>query len=179
MLPPSHLDAEKTVSGKTATTVVYRAGEWYYVSLDDVQYKANTPSLVEGYDYLSDVGALLQVLPDAVLARAEIATADGVTTAKVALTGEELDEIFADLNEGIAGELNAEAFEALRDGEVSITVRGGYVESYALSFGVQVSVSGVVREVTVSTSLQFTSPGADVTVNPPYGYENYPEYGFQ
>jgi hypothetical protein len=44
---------------------------------------------------------------------------------------------------------------------------------------VQVSVLGVVIETTVEMSLTFNAPGEDVTVNPPYGYENYPEYGFQ
>jgi hypothetical protein len=171
--------SETTILGETVTTTVFRAGEWYYLAVEDMQYKTRVESLTAELDYAADVSDLLQVLPDKVMEKAEIVKADGAITAKVALTGEELGEIFADLTKDLAKEMSVDAFDALQAGEVSITVHDGYVESYALSFGVQVSVLGVVTETAVSMSLEFISPGEDVTVNPPYGYENYPEYGFQ
>ena len=62
----------------------------------------------------------------------------------------------------------------IKDAEVSITVKDGYIQSYSIDYDVVVEASGVTMRYGASASVTYNNPGKTVTITPPAGYQSFP-----
>ncbi|MBP3396307.1 MAG: hypothetical protein J6L87_03945 [Clostridia bacterium] len=165
-----------TKNGKKSTAAVYRTGDWFYITANGTSYKSNLPTFTRSHDYLAAVDAVLQEYPQTVWENARF-DGDTLTLSPDVETLKALYQPIADdMWQALPGFSDFAADDAytLADGTLVLTFSGKYVTACTLTLELK---SGDVALVGV-VMLRIPTPGSDVTVMPPVGYQYYPEYNF-
>lgn len=183
----SGLQSEAPVSRSIVTTSfmgqeldvdMYQEGDWAYLSMAGMNMKMNMAEAKteNEYDYTDDMANLIQALPEDILKDLELTkNKDGSLSITVLLSGEAFTQLYgellADMN-ATAG-VDAGVETTVKDATVSITMAGGYITRYDVTFGTTTTVQGLAAECSFAVGIRYTDPGTPVTVTPPEGYQDY------
>jgi len=153
----------------------YQEGEWMYIAQDDMKYKVKADDAE--YDYSDDAQNMVQTIPEELLKNVETKTGkNGSTTVTVTIPDELFEEVYGDFLDGINAESGmVDGDISIRDAVVQITILNGYVSSYDMQFGMDVTVAEVVTKTTVKANIEYKNPGEKVTPTPPQGYQDFEE----
>ncbi len=167
-----------TVFGTTTTSDVYSDGSWIYVSSDGDGYKMKVEDSGDEYDYVGDVEEIVKDLPDEVLESAGfVKNDDGTKEITVQLTNEQFNQLFADAA-GSLGEAGLDGEEmTLSNANIKIVIdKDGYIKTYEMSFKIDMVVEEQATTSTVTMKVEFKDRGANITVTPMEGYQDFEEY---
>ena len=149
--PVAAIDAEMSMMGETVAMNMYMDGsEWAYLTVAGVSYKAN--------------------LADAEIVKNE----DGSKSVALLITADKFSEVYgADVMEGLTA--TAGDSVTMKDVTVVITVKDGYIVEYDMAFDMDMTVEGKDVSASMDMKIHYLNAGQTVTVNPPAGYQDFPE----
>ncbi len=134
---------------------------------------------VGGFDK-STIGCInmLQPIPEAYLADKDLVpAADGSYTTSVEVNLDDFEKIYSELIDSLASSYSTSVDGITLSGpKAEITVKDGYVTNYRLFFVMKMVVDGVDVEYNFDFDINYKDHGKAVTLTPPAGAENYPDY---
>lgn len=165
--------------GQNIEMEMYQEGQWAYVVMGDMKYKANAKDMEGEFDYADSANEMLKAIPEDLLKNVElVAAADGSQTATVTFPAEKFAEIYKDLIESVGSETGSElGGMKITDAVVKITVANDYVSVCDIAFKMEMTVEGISSTTEAKTTVTFENPGQDVTITPPEGYQDFEEMG--
>lgn len=163
--------------GESIDIEMYQEGQWAYIAMDDMKYKASVEDMGAEYDYADDVTDMLQKIPEELLADAELVKAeDGSQTVTISFPEEKFAEIYNDFIEGVNSDTETDVEDMkMSDTVVKITVNNGYVTVYDIAFTMEMAVEEATSQIEVKATLTYGNPGEAVTVTPLEGYQDFEE----
>lgn len=175
--PVAAIDAEMSMMGETVTMNMYMDGsEWAYLTVAGVSYKAKLADAKEAFPMdTSSATDVLKELPADLLADAEIVkNEDGSKSVALVITADKFSEVYgADVMEGLTS--TAGDSVTMKDVTVVITVKDGYIVEYDMAFDMDMTVEGKDVAASMDMKIHYLNAGQTVTVNPPAGYQDFPE----
>ncbi len=156
---------------------IYSADGWAYIAANSSGYKVKADAMDDqpGADASTDM--IMQILPEELLKDAVTQkNNDGTQTVTVTIDGEAFSKLYEDL----IGTLNSTAGTSassltISNAVVKITIKDGYISVYDMDFTMNMVVDGTTVNADASASVTYKSPGKDVTITPPAGYQDFPE----
>lgn len=175
--PVISLDISMSFFGQTVAFEIYQEGNWVYMVMGDMKYKAPAESAGEDLDYTENFDEILKKIPESVLKDVELVkAADGSQTATIPFPAEMFGEIYEDIIESMGSEAGMDLEDMqISDAVVKITVADGYITVYDLSFKMGMTVEGVSTSAEAKATITYDNPGKDVTITPPEGYQSFEE----
>ncbi len=182
-----NVNSEKPVYSATMSTSMlgmnmdvdlYCDGEWVYYSGDGMEYKMPVSEAGEEYDYTGDVDDMIQDIPEELFKDKQfINNDDGSKTVTIDIE----EKMFADIYGELIESLNEDSDETVNnvkisDAKVSVTVSGGYISVYDISFKMSMTSYDVETVSDVKACVKYNNPGQEVTVTPMEGYLDFEEY---
>jgi hypothetical protein len=170
-------DVDMTVMGQKIKMDVYSDGEWSYVSANGQKYKQKIDE--KNKSYSDTASSMLKDIPEDILKDVEaVKNDDGSVTVEFEMDSETFEEIFEDAIENAESSSGGAAAGAVKidNAEVEITVKDGYIKKYALSFDMEMKVSGQNAEASVEMVLEFEDYNGKYDIEPPKGYKDYKEF---
>lgn len=173
------------ILGEEMPIEVYNEGDDFYIVMAGEGMKMKAGEYTEEYDVSSDFMDVIKALPEDVLKDVEIVkNSDGTKTVSVAISDAVFAEVYKDLLDSTkesAGGADLGADVSVSGAKVEITVnKDGYVSSYKTSFTMEMTISVLGQEIKTTTeadiAVTYKNPGAAVTITPPEGYQNFPEF---
>lgn len=166
-----------TMLGQDIDIEMYQEGQWAYMVMGDMKYKANAEDMESEYDYTEITDDMFQQIPEELLKDVELVKAeDGSQSVTIALPAEKFAEIYDDYIESVNSDTEIDLGEmTITDPVVKITIANGYVTVYDISFKMEMTVEGVSSSTEVKTTLTYENPGQEVTITPPEGYQEFEE----
>ena len=173
--PVISLDISMSFFGQTVAFEIYQEGNWVYMVMGDMKYKAPAESTGEDLDYTENFDEILKKIPESVLKDVELVkAADGSQTATIPFPAEMFGEIYEDIIESMGTEAGMDLEDMqISDAVVKITVANGYITVYDLSFKVGMTVEGITTAMDAKATITYQNPGQEVTVTPPEGYQSF------
>lgn len=162
--------------GESIEMEMYQDSEWTYIVSDGTSYKTSISAEDSEYDYSDDMNDMIQLIPEELLENVTLTTgSDGSQTVTVSVPDEKFAEIYDDFLAGLdtAGIEGADI--NISEAVVTITVANGYVSVYDMSFKMDMEIEGVSAATDVKASVKYSDPGAEVTITPPEGYQDFEE----
>ena len=163
--------------GQEINMEIYQEGQWAYVVMEDMKYKADVKDLEGELDYANSANDMLKEIPEELLKDVELVKAeDGSQTATIAFTAEKFAEIYEELIATANSETGTETEEVkISEPVVKITVANGYVTVCDIAFTLDAAVEGINTTTEVKATLTYENPGEPVTITPPEGYQDFEE----
>ena len=171
--------------GQDVAVEVYREDDDFYIVMEGEGMEMKAGEDTEEYDVSSNFMDVIKALPEDVLKDVEIVkNADGTKTVAVAISDAVFAEIYKELVDSTkesAGGADADVVVSVSGAKVEITVdKNGYISSYKTTFTMEMALSVMGQEIKTTTeadiAVTYKNPGAAVTVTPPEGYQNFPEF---
>lgn len=175
--PVTFAEVSMTMLGQSVDVEMYQEGDWAYMVMGDMKYKANVADADSEYDYTDEVNAMLQAIPEDLLENVEMVKGDdGSASATISIPDEVFAEIYSDFIDSVGESAGMEGTEiTISDAVVRITVANGYVSVYDMEYTMEMTVSGVSATTEVKASATYDNPGEEVTITPPEGYADFEE----
>lgn len=172
--PKAFVEMEMEVMGTGVNTDVYVEGEWAYISMGAIQYKAKAEDAGMEPTYSED---MLKEIPSEILETAEVVeNADGSVTLSMNVPEDMFEDIFDEMIESMNETAGASFTDLkLKDTHVKITVKDGYVTVYTMDYTMEMTVMGSTMEAQASAVMTYKNIGLPVTITPPENYQNFPE----
>ena len=175
--PKIAMDMSMSMMGENIDMEMYTDGQWAYVVALGQSYK--TPVAAAENNYSDYVGDILKELPEDLLEGVAVTVnEDGTRSFEAAITSDSFKTIYADFIMELAASAMgaASGLESItiKDSKIAATVTEDlYFSAYSLSFGVELSVSGMTADMDIAVDLTYVEPGKDVVVTFPEGYEDF------
>lgn len=172
--PTAEMKMEMEMMGADVDTDVYVEGEWAYITMGVMKYKAKADEAGMEPTYSED---MLKEIPAEILETAQVIEEDdGSVTLSVDIPEDVFADIFDEMIESM-GESAGTSYADLKvkDTHVEITVKDGYVTSYKMDYTMEMSVMGMTVTAEASAVMTFKNIGQPVTINPPKDYKDFPE----
>ena len=174
--PTAFVEMEMEVMGVGMNTDAYVEGEWVYISMGAIQYKAKAEDAGMEPTYSED---MLKEIPLEILETAEVVeNADGSITLSVDIPEDVFEDIFDEMIDSMnetAGASLTDLDLKLMDTRVKITVKDGYVTVYQIDYTMEMTVMGSTVKAEASAVMTYKNIGQPVTITPPENYQNFPE----
>lgn len=163
--------------GQDIVIEMYQEGQWAYVVMGDVKYKANVKDMEGEFDYADSAKDMLKEIPEDLLKDVELVKAeDGSQSVTVSFPAEKFTEIYTGLIQDVNSETGTETEEMkISDAIVTITMANDYVTVCDIAFTMDMTVEGVSSTTKAKTTLTYENPGQPVTITPPEGYQDFEE----
>lgn len=163
--------------GQDIDIEMYQEGQWAYVVMGDMKYKASVEDMESEYDFTDDANDMLQKIPEELLTDAELIKAeDGSQSVTIAFPSEKFAEIYDDFIESVNSDTEAEVGEMkISDATVKLTIANGYVTVYDIGFTMEMTVEDMTTKTEAKATLTYENPGEEVTITPPEGYQDFEE----
>lgn len=159
--------------GQTVSTEIYQEDGWSYAVMGDMKTKTKSAPQLDQYDYSEE---MMQMIPEALMKYVELEKGEnGSATATITIPGEKFTEIYSDLVDSLGEDLSGAEDLTVKDAVVIISVAGGYVEAYEMSFSLEAYDGDEVSSLTVDASITYENPGKPVEITPPEGYKDFKE----
>lgn len=173
----SSVNMTTSVLGQEMVMEMYQEGQWAYVVMDDVKYKASLKDMEGEMDYATSAKNMLREIPEDLLKDVKLVKAeDGSQTATIAFPGEKFSEVYSEIVGDVLSETGTEVGETkISNAVVTITVANGFVTVYDVAFTVDMTTEGVSSTTKAKVTLAYENIGQDVTVTPPEGYAEFEE----
>ncbi len=173
----SSVNMTTSMLGQEMAMEMYQEGQWAYVVMDDVKYKASLEDMEGEMDYAASAKNMLQEIPEDLLKDVKLVKAeDGSQTATVNFPGEKFSEVYSEIVGDVLAETGTEIGETkISNAVVTITVANGFVTVYDVAFSVDMTVAGVSSTTKAKVTVTYENLGQDVTVTPPEGYGEFEE----
>lgn len=172
-------DVSMSMFGQNIDVQLYQEGEWSYLVIADMKYKAKTADLEGEYDYSGDVDSMLQSIPEELLKDVKAKkNDDGSQTVTVSIPDEQFSEIYSEFLKDINSTTGADVDTTdlkIKDAVVTITVLNGYISVYDMELTMDMTVSDVATTSKIKASVTYKDPGKDVQITPPSGYQSFEE----
>ncbi len=176
--PVAHSTVSTQMLGMDMEIEMYQEGDWAYIRMKGAEYKVNMAAEEAAeYDYTDEAQAMLQDLPEDLFKDVKAQeNEDGSATVTVPIPNEVFTTVYKDLLASLNDSADEEGMKVtVKDAVVKITVADGYVTVYDMSFGMDVDVMGMATSYQVKGAVKYINPGADVTVTPMEGYQDFKE----
>lgn len=166
-----------TMLGQSIDIEMYQEGQWAYMVMGDMKYKANAKDMESEYDYTESVDEMLQQIPEELLKDVELVKAeDGSQSVTIPFPADKFAEIYDDFIESVNSETEVDVGEMkITDSVVKLTIANGYVSVYDVAFTMEMTVEGVTSSTEAKVTLTYENPGQEVTITPPEGYQEFEE----
>lgn len=163
--------------GESIDIEMYQEGQWAYVVMGDMKYKANAKDMEGKFDYADSINDIMKEIPEDLLKDVELVKAeDGSQIATIVFPGEKFAEIYDDLIESVNSETGTEMGEVkISDAVVKTTVANGYITAYDIAFTMDMTVEDMKSTTEAKMTVTYENPGQSVTVTPPEGYQDFEE----
>ena len=168
-----------SVMGQSTQIDMYQEGNWAYITAQGQNFKADI-SAGNPYDQTGSFDNIMMDLPENLLANLPmVQNPDGSQTLTLSIPNEAFAEIYGDMLESINSSTGTGSATSLsiKDATVKITVANGYLAEYSMSFSMDMTVTGVETNSSITAGIIFHNPGQDVVITPPAGYQDYPTMG--
>lgn len=174
--PVIYSQVSTSIMGQTTQIDMFQEGNWAYVTAMGQSFKTD---ISEGnpYDQTGSAENIMMDLPQELLEDLPmVQNPDGSQTVTISIPNEAFSEIYGDMLESINSSSGAGSAASIhiKDATVEITVENGYIAEYSMSFAMDMTMSGVEANSTVTAGIVFHDPGQDVVITPPAGYQDYP-----
>lgn len=162
--------------GQSIDMEMYQEGQWAYMVMGDMKYKAKTD---EATGITDNAGNMLKDLPDTLLENVTfVKNEDGSQTATIAVPDDQFAGIYEDFIKGLNTGTEVDISKVkIMDAVVKITVANGYVTVYDMSFKMDMTAEGVEAAAEVKANITYDNPGGVVEITPPQGYKDFEEQG--
>ena len=161
--------------GLSSETETYQEGEWAYIVDGDNKYKTKAENIEEENDYANSINEMLVDIPEDWFEDAKITEGKDSITIDMSIPEEKFLELFGDYVEDLDADMESMEDVEISDAVISITLKGDYVSSYNLQFGITASSDGMTSSVNAVIGLTFINPGEQVEIVPPDGYQSFEE----
>lgn len=179
--PILRADMTTTMMETSVDSVVYiESGYVFLTSLSD-SYKMKLADVEQEYNVLEDLTSVFRCPAESVFEGVEIIkNDDGTRTVSLALTQEDYFAAYGDHSATLLGELGLEGNASFTDIKIDITVnKEGYLCGFKMSCGIAVTVTEMGMDIPVTATVAIDSKyynfGANVTITPPEGYQDFEE----
>ncbi len=154
---------------------IYADSEWVYFDSSSFQYKTTIEESAYVRDYISIAKGILKPISDELIENsASVEDNYGIRSVTVDIPAKEFFESYGELMDiayflqGIERDIE----NKISGARVSITLSGGYVSSYSISYETHEKSTA---DSIVNIGVIFKNPGDKVTVVPMAGYESFKE----
>jgi hypothetical protein len=157
---------------------VYQEGTWAYVSMEGFNYKMDTSKQEAEYDFSGDLEDMLQSLPEDLFKEIQLEKHDdGSVSVTIPIPEDVFSQIYGDMiaNMNNTAGLDTTLDVKIENAVVKITVANNYISLYEMEFSMTMDVQGITTKTDVTASIEYTNPGAPVTITPPEGYQDFKE----
>lgn len=159
--------------GQTIEAQVYQEDGWSYAVMGDMKQKTQAEPETDQYDYSEE---MLQVIPEELMQDVKLEKGeDGAAKATISISGEKFMEVYADLVDQLSESLTEADELDVKDAQVVISVKDGYISTYEITFSLEETAGEDVTSLDVKASITYENPGQPVEITPPEGYQDFPE----
>lgn len=159
--------------GQSIEAQIYQENGWTYAAMGDQKYKTQSEPQTDQYDYSEE---MLQIIPEELMQDVKLEKGeDGAAKATISISGEKFMEVYADLVDQISDSLGDSEDLNVKDAQVVISVKNGYISTYEISFSLEETAGEDVTSLDVKASITYNNPGKSVEITPPEGYQDFPE----
>jgi len=167
---------EMSMMGQTQKSDVYAKDGWVYYTSDEGNYKIPIEDADLGLDLDAGTSAAGQFQKE-LYEGATYTVKNGVKTITLKITSEQFMEVFGAMTGGSSnvGGVDLSSLE-VSDMDITLTINAdGYLTEMYMFMDAEMTVEGTDASFSYEIKYEFIKFGADVVVEPPVGYENYPE----
>lgn len=175
--------AEMEMLGVEMLVDIYAEGEWSYVTVSGEamgqtysrSYKQKLNADDAQYDIESDMQEILKEIPEELLEGVKFTdNEDGSKTVSIVIDDEQFKQMYDDIIESTGAQVGADDLSVtISNATVSVTVDGGYVKNYEMSYDMTMTVEGVGVTASVTAAIEYSNHNGDVTIAPPANYQSF------
>lgn len=172
-----YTDMSTSMLGQDVKMALYQEGSWVYISANGMNYKMSAEDAKEEYDFADDMDAMVQELPEELLKDVKLTTnKDGSQSVTLSVDGETFSKLYKDyINDVNSSAQLGEGDVTISNAVITITVKDGYILTYAMDFDMSVKVETITSTVKAKTTITYKDPGKAVTITPMEGYQDFEE----
>lgn len=182
--PQLYASVNASAVGQTIDCELYWDGDWAYIEYNGEGFKISTEDF-DPEDIFAgssgntgsssdDLGINTQdLLKDAAVTN----NSDGSQSVTILIPGTLFDELYDTILGGMSSSANMNPGDLkIKDTTMTVTVKDEYLVGYNIETAMDATVEGQSMSFSMKFDLKLNNPGQTVTITPPSGYQNYPEF---
>ncbi len=162
--------------GQTESAETYAEGDWVYALTNGVGTKMSREKAEEKLRDLSFINFLTGIAPEAYEGVEITKNEDGTKSVELTVNKDQLGGFYAGLVEGLTESAGGDSSDVtVSDANIKISVKGGEISGYTMSFDVTITMMGIEAAVECIVECDYVAFDDDVKITPPEGYLDFPE----